>query len=200
MDKPTFNIGIIAPMEQELKNFKTALAEVTKNPNIKYYAAQSGVGKVAAANEAYNLILSFDLDLMVVIGYAAGTKDFQLGQLVVPSGAQYADVKVPSELHHLVPHLVKEYELVGDDDVKVLTSDSFITKDLIQGDSTESFLFDMESAAVTQTCEEFGIPVLVTKIISDRPQIDPLDTFAKSCEEFTDFSQMVLMIEAYANN
>ena len=167
-----------------------------KTPH-KYYYTCCGIGKVASAVETLNLILSYDLDMVVVVGFAAGTSNFELGEVVIPQQARYSDVHIPEEIHHLVVPLIKTYSLQGEDDVTILTADSFITKEMLSIVEGGQYLFDMESAAVSQVCDDSEIPVLVVKVVSDRPEIDSVTTFEESCQKYKDFSRLALIIEAY---
>ena len=151
----------------------------------------------STAIEVFNQLVSSQYDCIAVIGYAAATKAYKHGDIVFPSYAQYSDANVPEGLGFT--HLTKQYDLIGED-CPIYTSDSFVDKSfsasIRKKFKENSCLFDMESAAICQVADDFNVPVLVIKMVSDIPEIDDDTAFSKFVSENTDFSSMV----CYLNN
>ena len=189
------NILVLAPMECEAENFRQALHKGrTRN---HYKVVCCGVGKVEAASctalEVYNP--HFNVDLVVDIGYAAGSKAFNQGDLVFPDSTMFHDVMVPEGF---LDHMTKKFQLQGSDDVICLTGDSFVDAELankLTEKYGENIIFDMECAAIAQVCQEPGVPVLQLKIISDIPQRQCLQDFNEFVQNNTDFTNFVRFLE-----
>lgn len=192
-------ILVVAPMEVEALNFKKALVSIPHS-NI-YNVVTTGVGKVnAAATTALELWSgphAGSYDLVAVIGYAGGSLRLKQGDFVIPKVAKYHDVSCPADI---VPDLSKEYELQGNDNICVLTGDTFVTEDNVsqvssKNISCESSIFDMEAAAVCQVADD--IPVLVMKLISDNPSSkDNLQSFEEFVRTHSNFAQFVYYLES----
>ncbi len=196
-------IVVVTPMQRENQNFWNALKS-REHTNHHYSVIQSGVGKVNAAvavsdeiSRTFNDCEYSPIDLVAVIGYAAASKDFSQGDVVLPDKARYHDCKVPSGF---IPELDEVHELQGSDDVTILTGDSFVDAEL--ADKLEKIygkkvLYDMEATAVCQVCSEYNIPVLVLKLVSDIPQDNlGVDAFEKFVNENSDFNMFLDYMEA----
>ena len=195
------NILVITPMESERDNFKRALDDI-QHRNI-YRLACSGLGKANAASitalELFGNTSAPQYDLIAVIGYAGGSNRLKQGDFVIPKMARYHDVECPEDL---VPELSKVYELQGNDNVIVLTGDSFVTENNVKqisekNTTCEAILYDMETAAVCQIADQADIPVVVLKLVSDNPaKSDNLQSFDEFVKTHSNFSQFVHYLES----
>ena len=195
------NILVIAPMKVEADNFTRALNGIQHRHH--YRVCNSGIGKVNAASntalELYGNPSARRYDLIAVIGYAGGSNRLGQGDFVIPRIARYHDVNCPVDL---VPELTKEFELEGSDNVMILTGDSFVTHENViqinkQNTKCDAVLYDMEATAVCQVAEEAEIPVIVMKLVSDKPaSSNNLQSFNEFVETHVNFSQFVHYLEA----
>ena len=187
------NILVVAPMEQEQKNFKRALE--SRECKHRYKTICSGIGKANAASSIALEVFNGNYDLVAIIGYAASSKLFERGDVVIPSYAKYHDVDIPAGL---VDELTKTYYLDGSDDVTILTGDSFITKEKaieLQQTHGVKVIFDMEATAVAQVCEEANLDLIVLKMISDIPEEDGYESFTEFVEKHNDFACFLSYLE-----
>ncbi len=190
-------ILVITPMDSERDLFeKTLKIKQTKH---SYSTLKTGIGKVAAASKLAITLQKDKFDLVFVIGFAAASAHYKQGELVVPSKCIQHDVIIPEELHFLAPNMVKAYPLVGNDDCLVLTGDTFIDQTKakeLELRYPQKLVYDMEAAAITQVCEDFKIPVLVAKIISDIPsEGNNSEEFSKFVNSTTDFKNILNVSE-----
>lgn len=189
-------ILVIAPMQVEALYFNRALASLNKKKNT-YKVITAGIGKVdAAVSAALELYDSnADYDLVVDIGFAAGSSVYNQGDLVIPCACRYHDTVVPPGL---CPNLDKDYQTQGDDESICLTGDSFVDKGIAERlikKYGKWVIFDMEAAAIAQVCDDLEMPFLLIKIISDIPQESGLQSFTDFVNEHQDFSQIVGYLE-----
>lgn len=202
------NILLVAPTGTERQYLEDVL-ESRKAAGIKlkniYEILHVGVGKVSTATILSKYFATHSpkaIDLIVVCGFAAGGSQFNQGDIVSPNRVRYHDVVVPD----IFSDLTANYKLVGEDDVQVLSGDSFIETDDAE-DLTKVYgpnvIFDMEIGAVCQTLHVLGlqIPVRVVKIISDIPESDShnVNTYSEYVDTHCDFSPIIDYIEEYAN-
>lgn len=192
------NILVLAPLHVEYSNFRRALEELkaTKSTIHKYKVVECGVGKANAAATTITEISGKDYNLVVVIGYAAGSSEYETGQLIIPSNTKYHDTFI---VPGIADELLKTYELQGSDDATILTGDCFVNKELadkLMEVHGENIIFDMESTAVAQICEDQGLDVLVLKLLSDIPQLEHNETtFLEFVEKNPDFSAFLYYLE-----
>lgn len=186
------NILVITPTDREYANMKAAIAGKSELRHT-YALAQCGVGKAAAAAVTASAIAKSEqpFNLVVVIGFAAGTLGFHQGEIVSPCEARYHDCDVPEGF---IPELTNPFSLAGEEDITVFTGDSFVNADSIvaikQRFGVERAIFDMEITAVRIAAELCGgIPVAAVKMISDVPEDGhtehSYDAFADSHPDFT---------------
>lgn len=195
------NILVICPLKSEYDNFVRSLKCVEVSNN--YYPIKVGVGIVSAAvSTALELYKksTINYDLILIVGYAAGSKLFEQGELVFPNKCKFAYANCPEQFSNLG----STFDLQGSDEVNILTSDRFIdAKDssvLVEQNSSK-VIFDMESAAVCQVASDFDIPVLVAKYISDVPEAEHnLQTFEDFTKTHTDFRGIILYVETLINS
>lgn len=178
---------ILCPMKEEYNLIKGVIKDFKINARISH----SGVGEVAAASTiSAEITNNPGINHVFVVGYAAGSGELQVGDVVVPTSARYGDVFVPGNSMDGVITFNKQYPLVGFDDYQVITTNSFITEGEIElfNLPTSGVLYEMEAAAVAQVCEDYNIPCSVIKIISDVP----------SHKNHEDFKEFVASKESFA--
>ena len=197
------NILIVAPTVRENKNIRLAIERKGETLKNNYTVAFSGIGKAAAAATITRYLLQAErpYDLVVVIGYAAGTLGFKQGEVVVPNRVQYHDADIPEGF---IPEVSDPRNLLGTDDIMVFTGDSFVNARSVSAIKerfgVEKAVFDMEIGAIAIACEMCdNVPVLAVKVISDVPENGhtelSYDEFANS---WTDFSPILNEIERRA--
>jgi adenosylhomocysteine nucleosidase len=160
-------ILVLAPMKLECNNFKNAIKQIdTQN---EYKVVECGIGKVNAASIVTLEILNTEYDLVAVIGYAAASGKFELGDVVIPNKTCYHDTRIDEGI---ADELLMMHDLSGPEEVTILTGDCFVNKDLsesLQERFGDSVIFDMETCAIAQICSDYSIPVMAIKLISDIP-------------------------------
>lgn len=152
--------------------------------------AQSGIGKVNAAITATLLINEFKPDLIINTG-SAGSVDSELniGDIIISNKVYYHDVNATAFGYKLgqVPSMPEFYEtdsklidlakssieqldlngIVGE----VATGDSFIgsidQRKVIKSNFPTASVVEMEAGAITQTCYQYNVPIIVTRAVSD---------------------------------
>lgn len=195
------NILVVCPLQSEYNAFKNSLKLVdVKNT---YTLLKVGVGIVSSAvSLALELYKKSEInyDLILIVGYAAGSKRFEQGDLVFPSKCKFAYASCPSQFSNLA----STFKLEGEDDVIILTSDRFIDADdsesLVECYSNK-IIFDMEAASVCQVASDFDIPILVAKYISDIPENNhSLQTFEDFTKTHQDFRGIILYVETLINS
>lgn len=189
-------ILILAPLKVEYTNFKNAMEKKPELKN-KYKVVECGVGKANAAATTITEISGNDYDLVVVIGYAAGGLGLEVGSTVMPYMTRYHDTKI---IEGIADELLNPYDLQGEDSMILLTGDCFVDKELAdkleERFGSNEIVFDMESTAVAQICEDQGLEVLVLKLISDIPQLGHNEgSFLEFVENNSDFSSFLYYLE-----
>lgn len=192
-------ILVVAPTSVEASYMKNAIARrnaVGKKFHNEYKVIETGSGKVNAAMETA-LELNADMyDLIAVVGFASGSAYFRQGDVIIPNTAGYWDVSVPKDV---LPELTKMYDLQGSDDCTILTGDSVVGKSFVASlvsNFGAKALYDMESAAVAQVAEEYNIPVLIIKTVSDVPAVDTPVSREDFIKQSTDFSSVLNYLES----
>lgn len=193
-------ILIAAPTEREYRNIKAAVeGSATRH---RYHIVHCGVGKAAAAASVAAAIArsAEPFDMVVAIGFAAGTTGFRQGDIVVPSSVRYHDTNVPEGF---VPELTDPYALHGGDGTPVFTGDSFVDARIvseIKGSfGVERALFDMEIGAIAIAASLCGaIPVAAVKFISDVPEDGHTDlSYEEFADAHSDFAPLLEKIEEF---
>ncbi|MBQ5753445.1 MAG: hypothetical protein IIV91_04500 [Alistipes sp.] len=195
------NILIITPTNREYANMTATIATATSLHHT-YTVAQSGIGKAAAAATVASIITksATSFDMIVVVGFAAGTLGFKQGDIVCPNVARYHDCDVPDGF---IPELTDPFSLVGKDDITVFTGDSFVNARSVaaikERFGVEHAIFDMEITAIKIAADVCGkIPVAVVKMISDVPEDGhtehSYDEFADSHSDFTPILTQIEML------
>lgn len=157
---------------------------------------QCGIGKVNAAVGTAELIHSFSPDAIVSTGVAGGIDaSLNVMDVVVSSSIVYHDVWCGMGCEYgqvqgmpaVFPASEKLYnvavQLNNDPENRtrihsglICTGDQFITDraelDRIKSNFPAGLAVDMESAAIAQTCNIYGVPFVSFRIISDTPGVD----------------------------
>lgn len=200
-------IGVILAMQKELDLYMKNMEDyhiitffhhpfyVCKYKGLDLIIAVSGIGKVAAALTASNMIYSFSPDLIINIGVSGGLdKSLKIGDWVLGLDLCYHDFwsgdensfefdpNIPSVYH-------SDLELAGRQKgcVKGLLccGDQFIVDKAelaeIKAQYPAALAVDMESAAIAQTCSAYNVKFLCMRQISDTPGID---NHAEQYEQF----------------
>lgn len=191
-------IGVILAMQKELDLYVKHMDDyhivtffrhpfyVCKYKGFDLIIAVSGIGKVAAALTASNMIYSFSPDLIINIGVSGGLdRSLKVGDWVLGTDLRYHDFWSGDELcdnnDPMVPHVYhSDFSIAGRQKgcVKGLLccGDQFIVdKDelaAIKEQYPEALAVDMESAAIAQTCEAYNVKFLCMRQISDTPSED----------------------------
>lgn len=155
---------------------------------------ESGIGKVNAAVAATIVIERYQPDLLINSG-SAGAFDTQLqvGDVVIPTSYTYGDVDATcfGYVRGQVPQMPSGYVIDADrlNEVRLiydqskneinyavdfglaLTLDSFMSDDEKVADIYRNFpatkVSDMEGLAIIQAADQYGIPVIAVKAVSD---------------------------------
>ena len=196
------NILIVAPTERENKNIRLAIERKGGQLKNRYAVAFSGIGKAAAAATITRYLLQAEqpYDMVVVIGYAAGTLGFHQGDIVMPNRVQYHDADIPEGF---IPEVSDARALCGSDDVMVFTGDSFVNAksvaEIKQRFSVEKAIFDMEIGAIAIACEMANnTPVLAVKVISDVPEDGHTElSYDEFANTYLDFTPLLDKIESF---
>lgn len=193
------NYVIVAPMEQEAKLVNKWIEEHPESTN-HYTVVECGIGKAnAAVNLTRALMYEFyagnEVDAVFLTGFAAGSRQQELGSLVIPRRVVDYQVDVPQVFNKDIPN---NYEIEGIDNTTVLCGDAFI--DAAKADALITkyggqVIFDMESSAVAATCNSFELPLTVVKVISDRPQEDDVNTFQEFVNNTDNFNSIMGFID-----
>ena len=195
------NILIVAPTERENRNIRLAIERKGEELKNHYTVAFSGIGKAAAAATLTRYLLTAQqpYDVVVVIGYAAGTLGFKQGEVVAPHRVQYHDADIPEGF---IPEVSDPRNLLGTDDITVFTGDSFVNAKSvaeIKGRfGVERAIFDMEIGAIAIACEMAGgVPLLAVKVISDVPEDGHTElSYDEFANTWTDFTPILDRVEA----
>lgn len=141
-----------------------------------------GVGKVQAAMNLTRVLTLmkernyYNVTHVVNVGFAAGTKDMFLGQVLTVHKVFQYDLRLPSEFSEELKHNQVQdawMPFASAFNSYCASGDSFVTKEDVEKLITLNpsiTCFDMESAAVVRVCQKFKVRPVVIKIISDIPQ------------------------------
>lgn len=153
-------ILVLAPTTHEAVGFKRAIRSKGKCNN-KYYVAYTGYGKAYAAGETGMQLASRQYDFVVLIGFVESSKDFAVGEVVMPNVVRYNGKCLTEGL----AAIFKDYMLEGNDDVPLYTVEEGLQ--FCESGLDRHVLLDREAVAVAQICEEYKVPLLVMKIVGD---------------------------------
>lgn len=182
---------IVCAMDSEANEIKKELTdlEIINITKGKYYYKGkinkkdvaliiTGVGKVNAAIMTAAVLERHDFSYVLNIGLAGSFSPNQIGDVIVVKDASYHDVDV-SSINPLyekgqvpnMPHpflsdeiLVRKFALKLEGKLNSLyTGDQFVTAEL----SKPKGVYDMEGAAIYQTCYIYDKKVISVKVVSD---------------------------------
>ncbi len=197
-------IGIIVAMASELacvrrlfenpreERHNASLFIIGNSGDHQFILTQSGIGKVASAIRAYELIDRYAPDCVLNTGIAGGidpsmqVMDIVVGDEIVyhdvwcGQGNEWGQVQGFPTRYHSDPALVEKALQIKTDlrlyKGLVCSGDRFITAPgelaEIKQAFPEGMAVDMESGSIAQVCHICGIPFLSFRIISDTPGID----------------------------
>ena len=187
-------IGIIVAMEKELLQLRSLFSE-----DDGVIVRQCGIGKVNAAIGATVMIRDYHPDVIISSGCAGGNgDDIHVKDVVVSTELCYHDVycgkaiddttqygqvqgrparfKADARLLGLARHLKGKNSNVNIHPGLIVTGDWFVdSKEKMRQIVSlfpEAKAVDMESAAIAQTCHQFGVPFISYRVISDIPLRD----------------------------
>lgn len=191
-------IGIILAMQKELdlyiKNIEKY--DVVTFHNRRFYTckyngmdliiAVSGIGKVSASLTATSLINNFSPDLIINIGVSGGLdKRLNIGDWVLGLDLHYHDFwcgdDVDYENDPNVPHTYHSDTEIAERQQNcfkglLCSGDQFITDidklAYIKSQYPDALAVDMESTAIAQTCDDYGVRFLCMRQISDVPGVE----------------------------
>ncbi|AYW47996.1 5'-methylthioadenosine/S-adenosylhomocysteine nucleosidase [Tetragenococcus osmophilus] len=167
---------------------------------------QSGIGKVLASLTASLLIQQYQVDLLINTGSAGGIgPNLSVGDVVIANQLAYYDVdatgfgyafgQLPGGMplyyetdKKLVEQIAEAAQKEGLSNKKglIVTGDSFIDdQDKIQEILThfpEALCCEMEGAAIVQTAQQFNVPAVVIRAMSDTADHEATQSF----DEFID--------------
>lgn len=176
---------IVAAMQSEIKDIILAIQPDT-------HIIVTGVGKVNAAMKLAEVIQNERIEVIINLGFAGASGDYQVNDLVFVNHAQYHDFdlsmfgyqkgQVPGYPPYFESdHVWKEYVYKKIPNLKeglLFSGDYFMTK-LDDG----NHLYDMEGAALYQVAHHFHIPIFSIKVISDKLGMENHVESYKSFEE-----------------
>lgn len=191
-------IGVIVAMQKELDLYLSNMEEynvrvfnhrayyMCKHRNFNVAIAVSGIGKVAAALTASNMILSFSPDLVINIGVSGGLdKSLHIGDWVIGKDLCYhdfyCDVEIGSQDDPNIPHIYHSDWEIASKQIwctkgLLCSGDQFITDPqeiaALKEQYPHALAVDMESAAIAQTCELYETKFLCLRQISDVPGVE----------------------------
>lgn len=157
--------------------------------NQKTLIALSGIGKVNAAITATTLVKSLPITSIINIGSAGGLHPEQkIGDVIVASKSQYHDFDIgdntniderfifyPSQKYHNTVLEILDKEQIRYHSGLLVAGDQFIKKDSnpfknIQRMFPKAIAVDMESTAIAAVAQQFKIPFVVLRSLSDVTQ------------------------------
>ena len=170
-------IAIIAAMDKEVKLLKTL-----ESANVSVF--KSGIGKVAAAVAAAQIISEYHPDLIINSGIAGGLDDsLNIGDTGCAEIVCYHDVwcgepnaygqvqgfplfyKSDTNITALIDAKIKKGLIISGD--KFITAPEELA--MLKNKFPEALAVDMESAAIAQTAFMLNTPFVSLRLISDTP-------------------------------
>lgn len=168
---------VIAMMDEakdivkDFDHIEDSIIDIYKKDDI--LVAITNIGKVNASLSLSHVLTKYDdIKEVINIGFAGAYGNFNIGDFVLVDEAKYHDfdltvfnyklgevpnIKVP--LNCDIKYLRNFYDLKR---ANLYTGDSFQTKKI-----SESYLADMEGAALSHVAHLYNIPFLSVKVVSD---------------------------------
>jgi len=162
-------ILVVAAMKEEIKDIIQH-----ELPTVKVIL--TGIGKVNAAQSLAEAITKYHVDAVYNLGFAGATAPYQVGDIVLIEEALYHDFDLSlfgyakGQVPGCPATFLADKNLIGQvknkfPDIKtgkLFTGDYFMTET-----KKESYLADMEGAALYQVAHKKQVPIVSIKIISD---------------------------------
>lgn len=184
----------------QIKSIKNIDFHIGKIADQEVVLVESGIGKVQAGLTTALLITNFDIDYIINSGSAGAIgENLNVGDVVVSTKTAYHDVdatvfgykygQVPQQPENFVAdeNLVNQIMLAAKNTgLKttaglIVTSDSFVASkkqvDKIKANFPDVLAAEMEGAAVGQVANQFNIPYVVVRAMSDNADGDAGVTF-----------------------
>lgn len=186
-------VGIIVAMEKEWNAMfgqygrnGRGMAFLRTNKGNEVVAKVSGIGKVNAAITAYRLWKEYYCSTILSFGCAGGADySVKIGDVIVGDEFMYYDVDcgAPNAVGQVqgcpgtFPSSYKTWPFLdGYRHGLIATGDSFVESETLATSITKMLYpahrplaFDMESAAIAQVCNHYGIGFTSVRVISDNP-------------------------------
>ena len=141
----------------------------------------TGVGKIQAAMKVTEMIMKYDVESVINVGFSGATKEYRIGDVVLIEKATFHDFDLTTfgYEHGQVPGFDKWFSV--DRYLKLMITKKLINLkfgNLFTGDKfmtdgfTERMVFDMEGAAIALVCKKFNKPWASIKIITDNVGVE----------------------------
>ena len=147
---------------------------------------KSGVGKTLSAMVTTALVLNYDIDMLINIGSAGALQtDISVSDVIVSTRVAVSDFDISAfgykqsfdearytfKADERLVNILKELELNNVHYGDMVSSDSFIsTKDQVEKilvNYDTALCADMEAASIAMVLEQFKIPFIIVRSISD---------------------------------
>ncbi|MDO9629437.1 MAG: 5'-methylthioadenosine/S-adenosylhomocysteine nucleosidase [Acholeplasmataceae bacterium] len=189
-------ILFVLAMKEEAKEI---LAHEIHNKNVLL----TGIGKVNAASKLSSFLATNKVEVIFNLGFAGASKPYQVGDVVLIDQASYHDFdltlfgykkgQVPGlpELFYSSTKLIEEVKtkLSNFKTGRLFTGDYFMTED-----NSDSFVVDMEGAALYHVAYQANVPILSIKVISD---VMGMDNHYDSYKKFESDQGAKTLFEVY---
>lgn len=159
----------VCAMEEEARLIKEQLSQ-------DEVLIVTGVGKVNAARGLTEAIKTYEIELIVNLGFAGANDNFEVFDIVMIDDARYHDVDLtmfnyekgqipgypvsykPEEIYiKKIKNLIQTVK-----QGRLMTGDYFMT-----ADNHQACIYDMEGAALYQVAHYYHIPLISLKVVSD---------------------------------
>ncbi len=180
-------ILVVLAMKEEAK-------EILENQTANKKVLLTGIGKVNAASQLSTFLATNKVDAIYNLGFAGASKPYQVGDIVLIEQAKYHDFDLTlfgykkGQVPGLPEIFLSSTKLVEETKLKMksiktgrlFTGDYFMTEEI-----EDSFVVDMEGAALYHVAYQSKIPIVSIKVISDVMGMDDhYDSYKKFEREF----------------
>ena len=162
-------ILVVLAMKEEAK-------EILENQSLNKKVLLTGIGKVNAASQLAAFLATNKVDAIYNLGFAGASKPYMVGDIVLVEQASYHDFDLTlfgykkGQVPGFPDVFLSSTKLIEDAKQKIhnlktgqlFTGDYFMTEE-----KEESFVVDMEGAALYHVAFEKNIPILSIKVVSD---------------------------------
>lgn len=201
-------VGIVAGLAAELDAFAPGVArESVAGPlpvvRLRWVEREvvlccAGIGKGAAASAATWLHARHGANALMTIGTAGALRDVPAAAYRITHAVQhdygarrperfarYTAGTMPVGPVEVRPFAAKEVSLAGVPTARIASGDAFVASQDHAAEiaaALDADLVDMETAAVAQVAELFGLPWLAAKATTDRAAEDSAELFARNLQ------------------